>query len=109
MPVVRSLRAATVVLTVVSVLIIANPAAAREPTSMGDVTLGLASGACTLVYTPVKIAWAVSGTAVAGLVYLFSVGNSDVTGTVFRLSAGGDYVVTPDHLKGRRVLRLIGV
>ncbi|MEE3331940.1 MAG: hypothetical protein VX246_13825 [Myxococcota bacterium] len=109
MPVVHSMRAATAVFTAVAVLVIANPAAARESTSMADVSLGLASGVCTLAYTPVKIAWAVTGTAVAGLVYLFSVGNGDVTGTVFRLSAGGDYVVTPDHLKGTRVLRLIGV
>lgn len=105
----HSLRAAVAVLSAVALLVVASPAAADKPaTSLTDVSLGLAAGICTLGYTPLKIVWAVTGSEVAGLVYLFSAGNSDVSGTVLRLSAGGDYVVTPEHLKGVQVLRLMG-
>jgi hypothetical protein len=105
----RSTRIAVAVLSAVAVLVSSSPAAAeKDPTTVTDVSLGLASGLCTLGYTPLKLVWAITGSGVAGLVYLFSAGNTDVATTVLRLSGGGDYVVTPDHLKGVQVLRIIG-
>ena len=109
MSVTQSMRTAGAVFSALIVLVVSSPAAAEMPdTSMSEISLGLASGICTLGYTPLKIVWAVTGSGVAGLVYLFSAGNTNVSSTVLRLSAGGDYVVTPDHLKGVRLLRLIG-
>ena len=88
----------------------ASPARAeRDPTTVGDVSLGFASGLCTLVYTPLKIVYATGGVVVAGLVFVFSAGNTDTTAQVLRVTAGGDYVVAPEHLRGTRVLRVTGV
>jgi len=87
----------------------AGPAHAKnEPTTMKDAMLGIASGLCTLVYTPVKLVYATTGTAVGGLVWLFSAGHSDSMHSVLKTTAGGDYVVTPEHLRGLRVLQWTG-
>jgi hypothetical protein len=69
---------------------------------------GLGAGVFTLVYTPVKITYAVGGLVVSGLVYVFSGGDSSRTASLARFVAGGDYVVTPDHLTGKRLLRVTG-
>lgn len=70
--------------------------------------LGAGAGLCTLVYTPLKIGYAGSGLAVSGLVYLWSVGDSARAGRLVRFVLGGDYVITPDHLKGERPVHFTG-
>ena len=84
------------------------PAAAAEETLTEDVGMGVLSAVCTLVYTPLKIAYAAGGTMVAGLVFLWSAGDIDTTQQVLRTTAGGDYVVTRDHLRGLKVLEFGG-
>jgi hypothetical protein len=69
---------------------------------------GLGSGICTLLYTPLKVVYAASAIPVAGLVYLWSVGDAEMTGRVIGRATAGDFVVTPDHLKGERRLVFIG-
>ena len=87
----------------------ASPAGAKDdPTTLEEVSYGFASGVCTLVYTPLKIVYATGGAAVAGLVFVFSAGNTDTTKLVLRVTAGGDYVIAPEHLRGTRVLRITG-
>lgn len=85
-----------------------QPAQANQPTTMKDAMLGIGSGLCTLVYTPVKIVYATAGTAVGGLVWLFSAGHSASMHNVLRTTAGGDYVITPDHLRGVQVVQWTG-
>lgn len=86
----------------------AGPAHANDPTTMKDAMLGIGSGLCTLVYTPVKLVYATTGTAVGGLVWLFSAGHSNSMHAVLKTTAGGDYVVTPEHLRGLRVIQWTG-
>lgn len=86
----------------------ARPARAQDPTTMGDAMLGLGAGVCTLVYTPAKMVYAAGGVGVGALVWLFSAGNSDTMNKVLKVSAGGDYSVTPEHLQGIKVLRITG-
>lgn len=91
-------------------LAVASPAGAEEdPTNVRDVSVGFASGLCTLIYTPVKITYAATGAVITGLVYIFSAGSSEAAGQVLRITAGGDYVIAPEHLRGTRVLRFTGV
>ena len=89
-------------------MLAAGPARAQDPTTMGDAMLGLAAGVCTLVYTPAKIVYAAAGVGVGALVWIFSAGNTDTMNQVLKVSAGGDYSVTPDHLRGVKVLRIAG-
>ncbi len=69
---------------------------------------GLGSGICTLLYTPLKVVYAASAIPVGGLVYLWSVGDAEMTGRVIGRATAGDFVVTPDHLRGDRRLVFIG-
>lgn len=86
----------------------APPAQAEEATTLGDAMLGIASGVCTLGYTPTKILYATGGLGVGSLVWLFSAGNTDSMNAVLKITAGGDYVVTPANLRGTDVLRVVG-
>ena len=69
---------------------------------------GLGSGICTLVYTPLKVVYAASAIPLGGLVYTWSVGDAEMAGRVIGRATAGDFVVTPDHLKGNRRLDFIG-
>jgi hypothetical protein len=82
-------------------------AGADQSPGMGAL-LGVSSGLCTLAYTPVKISYAGSGLVVSGLVYLWSAGDAGRAGRLAKVVLGGDYVITPNHLKGERRLRFSG-
>jgi len=69
---------------------------------------GLGAGICTLVYTPVKVVYAMAAFPMAALVYLWSVGNVEMTERVVRSGTQGTYVVTPEHLKGQQKLDFVG-
>lgn len=74
----------------------------------GEAGLGIAAGVVSLVYTPAKVLYALGGGAVAGMAYLASAGDQDVTEPILTPSLRGDYVVTPEHLKGERSLEFFG-
>ena len=63
---------------------------------------------CTLVYSPLKLAYAASGLLVGGMAWAWSFGSRRVTRPIFTAALRGDYVVTPAHLTGRRRLVFIG-
>lgn len=99
-------RAAMLVLT--GVLALAPAASAEEQSQMGEMGWGLGSAVSSLIYAPVKSIYALSGTLIGGLAWLFSGGDMDVTGPIWTASLRGDYVVTPQHLQGKRTLEFIG-
>lgn len=70
--------------------------------------LGLASFAGTLVYAPLKLVYAAGGGLVGGLTWLFSGGNSEMAMKVVRPAVTGDYVLTPDHLRGLEQVHFAG-
>ncbi len=80
----------------------ANDSAAREA------GLGAASALSTLIYGPAKGLYALGGLLISGGAWLFSAGDSAVVGPILNASVRGDYVVTPEHLTGRRPLQFIG-
>jgi hypothetical protein len=94
-----------------AVCIAAAPVAAgaRDPEpESGGAAIGVTSMLCTLVYTPLKLAYAVSGVAVGSLAWIWSFGSKRVAKPIFRSALGGDYVVMPDHLRGKEKLRFRG-
>ena len=69
---------------------------------------GITAAICTLVYTPLKIVYAVAALPMSGLVYMWSVGNTEMTERVARSGTQGNWVVTPEHLRGQRSLHFVG-
>jgi hypothetical protein len=87
-----------------------TPAAAEgdEGGAISKFFVGIGAGLCTLVYTPVKVAYAVTAIPIAGLVYMWSVGNTEMPERVIRSGTQGNFVVTPDHLRGNQRLGFVG-
>lgn len=86
-----------------------NPGLARaEESAATSAGLGAASALCSLVYGPVKVAWALGGAIISPFAWAFSGGDSAVMQTVINRAVRGDYVVTPEHLTGKRRLDFIG-
>jgi hypothetical protein len=69
---------------------------------------GISAAVCTLVYTPLKIVYAVTSMPMGGLVYTFSVGNTEMSERVLRSGTQGSWVITPDHLRGNRSVTFVG-
>ena len=69
---------------------------------------GITAAVCTLVYTPLKIGYALTSIPLGGLVYVWSVGDTEMTARVIRSGTQGNWVVTPDHLRGERQLEFVG-
>lgn len=92
----------------------AGPAAAeelvsketKETASHGG--MGAAAGLTSVVYAPLKVAYAAGGSVVAGLAYVLSGGDKEVAKPIFDASVRGDYVVTPQHMTGERELEFVG-
>lgn len=74
----------------------------------GEAGLGVAAGLISIVYAPAKVLYAAGGGLVAGMAYVLSAGDQDVTEPILTPSLRGDYVVTPAHLRGERQLEFIG-
>jgi len=84
------------------------PVAKAESSLAYEGFVGLSSAIASLVYSPLKIAYAVGGTAISTVTLLWTFGNTDVAGPIFTQSVGGDYVVVPGHLRRERKLEFFG-
>ena len=116
-----SFKLALVFLLLALCTVIMAPAAwsqtsANSPSSVstegGDTSsagMQVAAGASTLLYFPLKAAFAISGGIVGGLAYAFSGGNEQVAKSIWTTSLYGTYIITPDHLQGNRPIRFLGV
>lgn len=70
--------------------------------------IGVAAAFGSLLYAPTKVAYAVGGTVVGGLAWLFSAGDNDVAIPIWNRAVRGDYVLTPEHVRGERSIQFIG-
>ncbi len=109
------LRLVTLLVTVTFVSMITVPAWSQ--TSSADTQEGTASGAgiqaasavATILYFPLKAAFALGGGIVGGLAYAFSGGSAQTAKNIWIPSMYGTYVITPEHLTGDRAVRFLGV
>lgn len=106
------LVALTLVLTF-SFLTIVPQAWSQDASSEGgnasSAGMGALAGLSTLVYLPVKAAFAIGGGIVGGLAYAFSGGNEAAAKSIWTTSLYGTYILTPDHLRGDKPIRFLGV
>lgn len=82
--------------------------AAHAESAAREAGIGLGSFFGSLLYAPVKIIYATGGLVVGGLAYALSGGDGDVTGPIINASVRGDYMLTPDHIRGEKEVAFIG-
>jgi hypothetical protein len=90
---------------------------AWSQSSSADTQQGTASGAgmqaasavATILYFPLKAAFAIGGGIVGGLAYAFSGGSEQTAKNIWIPSMYGTYIITPEHLTGDRAVRFLGV
>jgi len=78
-----------------------NPAAALG--------LGVASFLCSIPYGAAKVTMALLGGIVGSFTYVLSGLDRKAADSVWYTTIEGDYIVTPDHLRGKKDLRFTGV
>jgi hypothetical protein len=81
----------------------------RSQGTPGGAGLGVASLIATIPYGALKVAFAVVGGVVGGMTYVFSGGNEDAAKSVWTTTMYGTYVLTPEHLRGDRPVRFLGI
>jgi hypothetical protein len=82
-----------------------GPASETTPEGIG---LQAASVVTSVLYLPFKGVMALTGGLAGGIAYLFSAGNMDVAEAVWGPSVYGTYLITPDHLTGRKPVQFFG-
>ncbi len=70
--------------------------------------IGALSALSTLVYGPVKLAYATLGLLIGGTAWGLSGGDPQVLDSVMTAAVRSDYVVTPEHIRMERGLEFYG-
>lgn len=96
-----------ILIAVVAGLLTAAPARA-EKTYVSDWGMGTASVFVNLLYMPAKFVYAGLGGITGGVAYLLTGFNFEVADRVWAPSLGGNYVVTPAHLRNEEMLYFSG-
>ena len=68
----------------------------------------LGSGALSLLYTPIKVTYAVLGGFFGGFAYILTGGNAETASSIWDSSLGGTYVIQPEHLRGDESILFMG-
>ena len=87
----------------------APPASDSEGGNASSAGMQAAAAVSTILYLPLKAAFAIGGGIVGGLAYVFSGGNEQAAKSIWNTSLYGTYIITPDHLQGNRPIRFLGV
>ncbi len=69
---------------------------------------GLGSYFLTLPHGGIKMAVAVLGAVVGGLGFVFTGGDKATANKIWGPSLGGEYVITPEHIRGEKDLPFFG-
>lgn len=85
-----------------------SPAQASEGSTAEELGYGVGSVLSSLIYSPLKVTYAGLGLLTGGLGFVLSAGNADVANNIISPAVRGNYVVTPNHLKGAEPLIFVG-
>lgn len=61
-----------------------------------------------VVYVPVKAVFAGGGALTSGVSYVVTLGRPEPTDTIWNTTTGGDYVMTPTMIEGRKPIHFAG-
>ncbi len=108
----RSAAVALIVTFIGSTVIPSGSSLAQDQASSANSSEGtgiqVVSWALTVPYCAVKSAFAVAGSVVGGLGYVFSGGNSKTAESVWATSVYGTYILRPAHLRGEEQIHFLG-
>src|SRR5262245_28812791 len=106
----RTVAIALLVTCMGSTMILPGPALAQaSSTNSSDGTgIQVASWPLTVPYCAGKSAFAVAGSVVGGLGYVFSGGNFKTAESVWTTSVYGTYILRPSHLRGEEPIHFFG-
>ena len=89
----------------------ADPAPANqlaEPSVSEEAGYGVGSALANVFYIPAKVTYAGLGLLTGGLGFVLSGGRADVANNIIYPAVRGNYVVTPNHLKGSEPIYFVG-
>jgi hypothetical protein len=72
------------------------------------VGVGAGTVAGNILYVPAKLVYGILGGIAGGAGYALTGGNQQVSNTIWRSSLGGDYVLTPDMVTGKKPVHFSG-
>jgi hypothetical protein len=96
------------VLVLAATLGVAVPRAEAEGSYANDAGMGMACVGVNLLYMPAKVVYAGLGGLTGGVAYLLTGLNYDVADKIWAPSLGGNYIVTPAHLRNEQTLYFSG-
>tara|TARA_Y100001936_G_scaffold253619_1_gene319466 strand:+ start:5317 stop:5682 length:366 start_codon:yes stop_codon:yes gene_type:complete len=76
--------------------------------AISDTGAQAASALATMVYFPVKTAFAMGGGIIGFGAYLLSGGDEGAAEEIWAVSNGGDFMIEPEHLSGEREIKFMG-
>ncbi len=85
-----------------------NIPVSSDETSPSGVGIQAGSALATMIYFPLKLAFAIGGGVVGGLAYCFSGGSLATSKNIWGPSMYGTYIILPQHLKGDKPIRFLG-
>ncbi|MGH7804193.1 MAG: hypothetical protein ACREQJ_07575 [Candidatus Binatia bacterium] len=97
-----------IVVVGLAVTLAAAPVRAEEESYSSDFGMGMASVGVNLLYMPAKFVYATLGGITGGFAYILTGANFEVADRVWAPSLGGNYVVTPAHLRNEETLYFSG-
>jgi len=95
-------------LAAVCVIGLAPVSASASDNPGADFGLGLGSFVTSLIYAPVKLVYATGGVIFGGFGWVLSGGDTETAKSIIDPAVRGDYIVTPDILRGNRKLEFFG-
>jgi len=95
--------------TACAIALTAMPASAKRPEHIAmEGGLGAGSALASLIWSPLKLVHAAGGLVIGGLGMLWTGGDGEIPKRIFKRALTGDYVITPEHLQGKKRLRWTG-
>jgi len=102
------MRKSLVILMLVSLLTLAAPKAEASGDFASDAGIGIACVFVNILYVPAKLVYATLGGFTGGVAYLLTGANYEVADRIWTPSLGGNYLVTPAHLRNEDTLYFSG-
>jgi hypothetical protein len=80
---------------------------AQEPVTE-ELGYGIGAALASVFYIPAKVTYAGLGLLTGGLGYVLTGGRADTANSIIYPAVRGNYVVTPNHLKGTEPIYFVG-
>jgi hypothetical protein len=84
-----------------------NSEPVEEPLT-SEAAYGVGAALASVLYIPAKVTYAGLGLLTGGLGWVLTGGRTDIANSIIYPAVGGNYVVTPNHLRGTEPIYFVG-